>query len=62
MLFYVNTVNETFVYDNIEMKNSKDKKLLGRIIDKKIRFKSHVKNLYKKAFQKIWALSRLINY
>ena len=57
-----NTVNEAFVYDNIEMKNSKEEKILGVIIDNKLRFKSHVKNLCKKASQKIWALSRLINY
>ena len=57
-----NTVNETFVYDNTEMKNSKEEKILGVIIDNKLRFKSHVKNLCKKASQKIWALSRLINY
>ena len=56
-----NTVNETFVYDNIEMKNSKEEKILGVIIDNKLRFKSHVKNLCKKASQKIWALSSLIN-
>ena len=57
-----NTVNETFAYDNIEMKNSKEKKILGIIIDKKLRFKSYVKKLCQKASQKIWALSRLINY
>ena len=57
-----NTVNETFVYDNIEMKNSKEEKILGVIIDNKLRFKSHVKDLSKKASQKIWALSRLINH
>ena len=30
-----NTVNETFVYDNTEMKNSKEEKILGVIIDNK---------------------------
>ena len=40
-----NTVNETFVHDNIEMKNSKEEKILGVNIDNKLRFKSHVKNL-----------------
>ena len=55
-----NTGNETFVYDNTEMKSSKDKKILRVIIDNKLRFKSHVKNLCKKASQKIWALSCLI--
>ena len=57
-----NTVYETFVYDNTEMKDSKEEKILGVIIDNKLRFKGHVKNLCKKASQKIWALSRLINY
>ena len=55
-------MNETFVYDNIETKNSKEEKILAVIIDNKLRFKSHVKNLCKKASQKIWALSLLINY
>ena len=56
-----NTVNEIFVYDKIEMKNSKEEKILRLIIDNKLRFKSHAKNICKKASQKIWALSRLIN-
>ena len=46
MSFYVfgqNTVNETFVYHNNEMKNSKKEKILGVIIDNKLSFKSHVK-------------------
>ena len=44
-----NILNETFVYDNIEMKNSKEKKILGVIIDNKLRFKSHVKKLLKRS-------------
>ena len=56
-----NTVNKTFVCDNTEMKNSKEVKILGVIIDNKLRFKSRVINLCKKASQKIWALSSLIN-
>ena len=55
-------MNEIFVYDSIKMKNRKEQKILGVIIDNKLRFKSHVKNLCKKASQKIWALSHLINY
>ena len=42
-----NTVNETFVYNNSEMKHSKEENILGVIIDNKFRFKSHVKNLCK---------------
>ena len=48
-----NAKNETFVYDNNEMKNSKIEQILGVIIDNKL----HVKNLCKKASQKIWAFS-----
>ena len=58
MCLVQNTMNEIFVYDNIEMKNSKEEKILGVIIDNKLRFKSYVKNLCKKSSQKIWALSR----
>ena len=43
-----NTVNETFVCDNTEMKNSKEEKILRVIIDNKLRFKSHVKIYVKK--------------
>ena len=44
-----NTMNETFVYDNIEMKNCEEEKILGVIIDNKLRFKRYVKNLCEKA-------------
>ena len=37
-----NTVNETFVYDNSETKNSKEERILEVIIGNKLRFKSHV--------------------
>ena len=42
------TVNETFVSDNIEMKNNKEEKILGVIIDNKPRFKSQVKKGFSK--------------
>ena len=48
-----NTVNETFVYGNTEMKNSKEEKILGVIIDNKLRFKCRAKNLCIKTSQKI---------
>ena len=57
-----NTVKKTFVYDNTKMKNSKEEKILGAIVDNKLTFQSHVKNLCKKASQNIWALSRLMYY
>ena len=44
------------------MKNSSEKKILAITIDNKLKFKSHVKNLCKKASQKIWTVSTLTNY
>ena len=57
-----NTVNETYFFNNTEIKNSSGKKILGITIDNKLKFNSHVKNLCKKASQKIWALPRLTNH
>ena len=47
-----NTANEIFAYDNIEMKKSKEQKILGVINENKVRFKSHVTNLFKKVSQR----------
>ena len=47
-----NTVNEIFVCDDTEMKNSKEEKILRVTIDNKLRFKSHVKNLSKKLLRR----------
>ena len=44
------------------MKNSSEEKILGITIDNKLKFKNPVKNLCKKASEKIWALSSLTNY
>ena len=49
-----NAENKTYFFNNTEMKNSNEEKILGIIIDNKLKFKSHVKNLCKKASQKIW--------
>ena len=56
------TRNENFLFKGLVMKNSKEQKILGVTIDNKLTFKSHIKNLYKKASQKIGALSRLSNH
>ena len=52
------------ITNNTEMKNSKEQKMLGVIIDKKLKLrkKSYVKNLSYRAPQKIQALSPFINY
>ena len=57
-----NTESETYLFNNTEMKNSSEEKILGITIGNKLKFKSHVKNVCKKASQKIWALSLLTNY
>ena len=44
------------------MKNCSAEKILGVIIDNKLKFKNHVKNSCKKASQTIWALPCLANY
>ena len=46
-----NTENEKYFFNNAEMKNSSEEKVLGVTIDNK--FKSHVKNLCKKDLQKM---------
>ena len=55
------TEKETFFSNNTEMKINSKGKILGIVFDNKHEFKIN-KNLYKRASQKIWALSRLINY
>ena len=43
-----NTGNDTFLFHNILMENSKEQKTLGVIIDNKLNFKSHISDLCKK--------------
>ena len=57
-----NTENETFLFRNILIENSKEQKILCFIIDNKLNFKSNVSELGKRASQKIAALSRLSSY
>ena len=44
------------------IKKSKEKKVLGILIDSKLKFSDHIKNVCKRAFQKIFISSRLTNY
>ena len=48
-----------FSYDNITIKNLSEEKILGITIDNKLSFKSHLKNICKKANQKRNALARI---
>ena len=55
-----NTENETFLFFNILMENSKEQIILGVTIDNKLNFKSHISELCKKPSQKISALCLVI--
>ena len=48
-----NTENETFLFHNILMENSKEQKILGIIIDNKSNFKSHTSEIRKKLLRKL---------
>ena len=48
-----NTENETFLFHNILLENSKDQKILGVIIDNKLDFKSHIIELCKRLLRKL---------
>ena len=41
-----NTENETFLFHNILMENSKEQKIVGVIIDNKLNFKSYISELW----------------
>ena len=56
------TENETLLFNNILIENSKEQKIIGGIIDNNLNFKSQINELCKKASQKIEALSRLPIY
>ena len=55
------TGNETFNFNGLVWRTTKSKEL-GVTIDNDLTFKSYIKNLWKKASQKIGALSRLSNH
>ena len=54
--------NEIFIFKVLVLKNSKEQKKIGVTIDNKLTFKSHIKNICKKASQKNRGLSRLSNH
>ena len=56
------TRNGTFIFKGLVMKNIKEYKILGVTIGNKLTFKIRIKNLCKKASQKVGTLSRLSNH
>ena len=56
-----NTENEAFIFKDTIRGNSKEKKILGVTIDNRFTFSNHIKEICKKASQKISALSGISN-
>ena len=54
-------VRPNFSYDNVTIKNVSEK-IVCITIDKKLTFKSHLKNICKKANQKLNALARITKF
>ena len=64
LMFFSNTksTNIEIKINNEVIHESPEEKLLGIIFDKTLSFKAHVTSLYKKANQKLHALSRIAHY
>ena len=63
MCIYRNTENDKFEFDNVLSENSKEVILGVKIVNKlsKLTFDSHIKNICRKAGQKLGALLRITN-
>ena len=55
-------VQPNFSYDGITIKDVSEEKILDITIDNKLIFKSHLKNSYKKANQKLNVLARITKF
>ena len=59
MCFGIGSENDDFVFDGIKLPNSCEEKILGVIIDNKLRFEPHIRNMCKKAVQKLGVLNKI---
>ena len=57
-----NSNNDRFAFDNLCLENSNEEVILGVTIDDKVTFDSHIKNICRKAGQKLCVLSSVSNY
>lgn len=57
MCFGKNSNTDNFLFDNLYLNNSNEEVILDITIDNKLTFDSHIKNICKKAGQKLYALS-----
>ena len=56
-----NTDNDKFEFDKLLLENSKEEVVLGVTIDNKLPFNSHIKNISRKACQKLGTSLRITN-
>ena len=54
-------LDEIFIYENFELKNISVNEIFGVIINRGLKFDKHVKHIYKKAGNKLNALTRVTN-
>ena len=57
-----NTENDKFKFDNLLLENSKEEVVLRVTTDDNLTFDSHIKNICRKAGEKLRALLRITNY
>ena len=60
MYFGKNSNTDNFLFDNLYLNNSNEEVILDITIDNKLTFDSHIKNICKKAGQKLYALSNYL--
>lgn len=62
LVFGFQNAQPIFYHDNIKIKNVSEEKTLGIAINYKLTFKYHLKNICKKANQKLIELFRMMNF
>ena len=53
---------ETLNFNNLAIKNSKEVEILGIALDRNMNFHTHIKNIRRKACEKLIALLRISSY
>ena len=59
MCFGTSSENDDFILDGIKLPNSCEEKILGVIIDNKLKFDPHLRSICKKAAQKLRVVNRI---
>ena len=62
MCFGIGSENDSFVLDGIKLPNSCQEKILGAIIDNKLKFDPRIRNMCKKEAQKLGVLNRISSF